>query len=173
MINKVYIEYLLLKDDKKAFAEIISIIQPKLLSFATNILKDKSIAQDAVQDSLINIIKGVNKLKDHKKFHAWIYQVTRNKCLDTIRKNQKYKKDCDLDTIAEPPSKATNHDEQHDMMRIIKQLPPKQKNIIQLFYYDGFTVREIAEILTTPAGTIKSLLFDARENLKQLIGEKT
>ncbi len=171
MINKVYIEYLLLKDDKKAFTEIISIIQPKLLSFATNILKDKSIAQDAVQDSLINIIKGVNKLNDHKKFHAWIYQVTRNKCLDIIRKNKKYKKDCDLDAIAEPQSKTTNHDDQNDMMRLINKLPPKQKNIIQLFYYDGFSVREIAEILTTPAGTIKALLFEARGNLKQLFGE--
>ena len=171
MINKVYIEYLLLKDDKKSFAQVINIIQPKLLSFATNILKDKSIAQDAVQESLINIIKGITKLKDHKKFHAWIYQVTRNKCLDIIRKNNKYKKDCDLEAIAEPQSKTTNHDEQHDMMRMINKLPPKQKNIIQLFYYDGFTVREIAEILTTPAGTIKSLLFDARSNLKQLFGE--
>jgi len=171
MINKVYIEYLLIKGDKKAFAEILSIIQPKLLSFATNILKDKSIAQDAVQDSLINIIRGVAKLKDHKKFHAWIYQVTRNKCLDIIRKNSKYKKDCDIDAIVEPQSKDTNHDEQSDMMRMINQLPPKQKNIIQLFYYDGFTVREIAEILTTPAGTIKALLFEARGNLKQLFGE--
>jgi RNA polymerase sigma-70 factor (ECF subfamily) len=171
MINKVYIEYLLLKDDKKAFDQIISIIQPKLLSFATNILKDKSIAQDAVQDSLINIIKGVSKLKDHKNFHAWIYQVTRNKCLDIIRKNKKYKKDCDLDAVAEPHSKASNHDEQQDMARMIRQLPPKQQNIIQLFYYDGFTVREIAGILTIPPGTIKALLFESRGYLKQLFGE--
>lgn len=171
MINKVYIEYLLLKDDKKSFEEVISIIQPKLFTFACGIVHDKFKAQDAVQDSLIAIIKGFGKLKNHRKFHAWIYQVTRNKCLDIIRKNSKYKKDCDLDAIFEPQDKTTNHDEKIDMMRMINKLPSKQKTIIQLFYYDGFNIREISKILTTPAGTIKSLLFDARNNLKQLIGE--
>lgn len=171
MINKVYIEYLLLKDNKTAFAEIIKIIHPKLLSFASNILNDKSLAQDAVQDSLINLIKGLPKLKNPKKFHAWTYQVTRNKCLDIIRKNSKYKNDCEINSIIDLHEKSLNLDQQQDMLRLIKQLSAKQQNIIQLFYYDGFTVREIAEILNTPAGTIKSILFDARANLKKLFGE--
>jgi len=171
MINKVYIEYLLLKGDMTSFEEVIKIIQPKLLVFAKNIMNCPTSAQDAVQESLISIVKSINKLKDHTKFHAWIYQVTRHKCIDSIRKNQKYNKDSDLDAIAEPRGKESNCDQQQDMMRLINTLPPKQKNIIQLFYYDGFNIREIAQILNIPAGTIKSLLFDARTNLKQLFGE--
>jgi len=171
MINKVYIEYLLLKDDEESLQQVISIIQPKLLSFAQNILKDKSNAQDALQDSLIAIVKGVRRLKNHRKFHAWIYQVTRNKCFDIIRKNQKYKNECDLDSISEPIAKDTKEDNQIDMMSMINQLPHKQKNVIHLFYYDGFSILEISKILVKPAGTIKSQLFDAREKLKHLIGE--
>jgi RNA polymerase sigma-70 factor (ECF subfamily) len=176
MINKVYIEYLLLKDDEKSFQQVISIIQPKLLSFAQNILKDKSNAQDALQDSLIAIVKGVRRLKNHRKFHAWIYQVTRNKCFDIIRKNHKFKNECDLDSISEPINyenmvEEKNQDNQIDMMSMINQLPHKQKTVIQLFYYDGFSILEISKILDKPAGTIKSQLFDAREKLKHLIGE--
>lgn len=171
MINKVYIEYLLLKDDKESLQQVLSIIQPKLLSFATSLLKDKNSAQDALQDSLIAIVKGVRKLKDHRKFHAWIYQVTRNKCLDIIRKNHKYKNDSDIDSIQEPMACNNDMDTQLDMMSMINQLPHKQKNVIHLFYYDGFSIIEIASILKKPAGTIKSLLFDARATLKQLIGE--
>jgi RNA polymerase sigma-70 factor (ECF subfamily) len=171
MINKVYIEYLLLKDDEESLQQVISIIQPKLLSFAQSILKDKSNAQDALQDSLIAIVKGIRRLKNHRKFHAWIYQITRNKCLDSIRKNQKYKNECDLDSISEPIANEKNEDEQIDMMNMINQLPHKQKNVIHLFYYDGFSILEISNILNKPAGTIKSQLFDAREKLKQLIGE--
>jgi RNA polymerase sigma-70 factor (ECF subfamily) len=172
MINKVYIEYLLLKDDEESLQQVISIIQPKLLSFAQNILKDKSNAQDALQDSLIAIVKGVRRLRNHRKFHAWIYQVTRNKCFDIIRKNQKYKNEYDLDSISEPIANDTNEDNQIDMMSMINQLPHKQKNVIHLFYYDGFSILEISNILNKPAGTIKSQLFDAREKLKHLIGEK-
>lgn len=170
MINKIYIEYLLIKEDEASFHQVLTLIQPKLLTFAASFLKDQSLAQDAVQEAMMAIIKGVRKLKSHKKFHAWIYQVTRNKCLDLIRKNQKYKNDSSIDTSNELV--ADNKIElQLDMMGRIKQLPHKQKNIIQLFYYDGFSIKEIAEILNKPAGTIKALLFDARNQLKQLFGE--
>ncbi|VAW34163.1 hypothetical protein MNBD_GAMMA01-1950 [hydrothermal vent metagenome] len=171
MINKIYIEYLLLKDDNESFQQVLSIIHPKLLSFAQGIVKDKSKSQDAVQESMMAITKGYSKLKDYRKFHLWIYQVTRNKCLDMIRKNHKYKNDCDLTSLEEMRAQKNDVDLQLDMMYLIKQLPHKQKNVIQLFYYDGFNIREIADILKTPEGSIKSLLFDARENLRQQIGE--
>ncbi len=172
MINKVYIEYLLSKDDQKSFHKVINIIQPKLIAFATGILKDKSIAEDAVQDSMIAIIKGIRKLNNHRKFHSWVYQVTRNKCLDIIRKNQKYKNNCSIGNHTELTTSYSTTDEQIDMMSMIKKLSDKQRNVIHLFYYDGFNISEISEILKTPAGTIKSLLFDARKNLKQLFGEQ-
>jgi RNA polymerase sigma-70 factor (ECF subfamily) len=171
MINKVYIEYLILKNDKVSFQKVLPIIQPKLLAFAYSILKENDLAQDAVQEAMLGIIKGTRKLKDHRKFHAWIYQITRNKCFDIIRKNQKYKNDSHLDAIQEPQSDNTNIDEKLDMIMLIKQLPENQKNIIHLFYYTGLSILEIAEILQKPAGTIKSWLFEARNNLKQCFGE--
>lgn len=170
MINKVYIEYLLLKDNETSLHQVLTLIQPKLLNFAQSFIQDKALAQDALQETLIAIVKGVRKLKDHRKFHAWIYQVTRNKCYDLIRKNQKYKNDNNIDACHVSIAADTN-EEQTDMMRLINQLPHKQKNIIHLFYYDGFSILEIAEILHKPAGTIKSLLFDARTTLKNLLGE--
>ncbi len=172
MINKVYIEYLLLKDDQQSFEQVLSIIQPKLLAFACSILKNQSSAQDALQDSLIAIVKGVKKLKDHRKFHAWIYQVTRNKCFDMIRKNQKHNNDSDIDSIPEPSIEDSDRDTKLDMMSMINQLPHKQKNIIHLFYYAGFNVIEIALIVNKPAGTVKSILYDARQTLKQLLGDQ-
>ena len=171
MINKVYIEYLLLKDDQQSFEQVLILIQPKLLAFARSILKDQSSAQDALQDSLIAIVKGVKKLKDHRKFHAWIYQVTRNKCLDMIRKNHKHNNHSDIESIQEPSVDDGPRDSEIDMMSMINQLPHKQKNVIHLFYYDGFNVIEIAQILNKPAGTVKSLLYDARQTLKQLLGD--
>lgn len=171
MISKVYIEYLLTKDDTESLQQVLSIVQPRLLSFANGILKDKSRAEDALQDSLIPKIKGVRKLNDQRKFHAWIYQVTRNKCLDIIRKNHKYKNDNELDSISGPTVDEKDRDTQIDMMSMINSLLHKQKNIIHLFYYEGFKIIETAKILQKPAGTIKSLLFDARATLKHLIGE--
>lgn len=171
MINKVYIEYLILKNDDISFQEVLTIIHPRLLAFAQSILKDKTIAQDAVQEAMLGIVKGVNKLKDHKKFHAWVYQVTRNKCFDIIRKNQKYKNDSDIDSLTELKGKDSDIDCKLDMINCINLLPINQKNVIHLFYYTGFNIIEIAEILHKPAGTIKSWLFDARNNLKQYFGE--
>lgn len=175
MINKVYIEYLLLKNDcekdNASLQQVLSIVQPKLLTFAMSIVKDKSFAEDAVQEAMIGIVKGLKKLKDHRKFHAWIYQVTRNKCFDMIRKSNKYKNDSDIDSIEEQASPIEDIDGKIDMMSLINQLSHKQKTVIHLFYYDGFTIIEISKILQKPAGTIKSLLFDARKKIKYLLGE--
>jgi len=172
MIDKIYIEYLLLKEDEASFHQVLRLVQPKLLAFAVSFLKDKSLAQDVVQEALISLVKGIRKLKDHRKFHVWIYQVTRSKCLDTIRKNQKYKKDTDIDSVSDAIAQKNDIDIQFDVMMMINKLSLQHKNIIHLFYYQGFSILEIAEILQKPAGSIKSLLFDARAQLKQLIGEK-
>lgn len=175
MIDKIYIEYLLLKvqsdNDHKSLSSIISIMRPRLLHFATTIVGQKSIAQDATQEAMIAMVKNLHKLKDHRKFHAWIYQVTRNKCRDLIRKNHKHHNDCQLDEAKEVHSSNQDLDDTIDIISLIKKLPTQQQSVIQLFYYHGFTVREIANILHKPAGTIKSILFDARQTIKKLFGE--
>ncbi len=175
MIDKIYIEYLLLKvqndNDRKSLSSIISIISPQLLNFATTIIGERSIAQDAVQEAMIGMVKSLHKLKDHRKFHAWIYQLTRNKCHDLIRKNHKYKSNCQLDEAQEVQSPDQNLDDVMDIIGLIKQLPSQQQSVIQLFYYSGFSIHEIASILQKPTGTIKSILFDARQTIKHHFGE--
>ncbi|HHL32080.1 MAG TPA: RNA polymerase sigma factor [Oceanospirillales bacterium] len=174
MINKIYLEYLLLKGDQQSVQQVLSIIQPRLQLFAYSMLKDKSAAQDAVQESMLAIIAGLRKLKNPKAFHSWIYQLTRNKCIDLIRKNRKYKNDIDVDLLDQSlitVDNSDNDDRNMDMINMIRKLPDSQQSVIHLFYYSGFTIIEIAEILHKPAGTIKSLLFDARANLKHYFGE--
>jgi len=175
MIEKVYIEYLVLNsiDDKKSVLELLSIIQPKILKFAKSMIADLGHAQDATQESLISIAKGLSKLKDPRRFHAWIYQITLNKCNDIFRKS----KDklniniLDIGEVEELSTKPTPNDLEIDMLSLIKKLPAIEQAVIHLFYYEGFKVTEIAEILNKPAGTIKSLLFNARAKIKDNYGE--
>jgi RNA polymerase sigma-70 factor (ECF subfamily) len=175
MIEKVYIEYLVLesRNNESYLYELIKIIQPKVLKFARSMISNLGLAEDATQDSLISIVKGLSKLKDPRRFHAWIYQITLNKCNDIFRKS----KDklnvniLDIDEVEELSNATSKLDLEIDMIKLIQQLSKVEQIVIHLFYYEGFTVVEMADILTKPAGTIKSLLFNAREKIKQTYGE--
>jgi len=70
---------------------------------------------------------------------------------------------------SEPPDEVadgTDLDQQMDVKSAIAALPEEQQMIIYLFYYEGFTVTEVAQVMDKPAGTIKYLLFAARDQIK-------
>jgi len=172
MKEKVYIEYLILKSQKDSsyLNELLDIIQPKIFSYCRRMIDNLDHAKEAAQDSLLEIFSKINQLKDYRKFHAWMYRVTHNKCIDHFRKskpklNQQFQNDFDIDQI----SIEFNEDNKLDILSIINNLPVKLKSVITLFYYEGFTVNEMAIILNSPAGTIKSDLFKAREIIKHFL----
>lgn len=174
MIEKVYIEYLILKsqEDHSYLDELLKIIQPKIIKFCHSAMSDQNLAKDATQESLLTIFTQLNKLKDHRKFHAWIYQISLNKCKDIFRRskphlNQQFFEDEESKIL----SPNQNNDLKIDLISTINTLPKLQQIVIRFFYYEGFQVNEISIILNKPAGTIKSLLFQARESIKTIYGE--
>ena len=169
MIEKVYIEYVILKsqEDKSFLEKLIQLIQPKILNYCQRQISHPQLAQDAMQDTLLEVFSKIHKLKDHRRFHAWMYKVCHNKCIDVLRK---LKPEMNQQLIEKQEeyiaSKDTLNSNAMDIHNVIKKLSAKHKTVITLFYYEGFSVKEIAAILKTPAGTVKSDLFYARGLIK-------
>lgn len=168
MTKKVYIELLLIDaqlGNNTALIELLKILQTKLFIFSRRFIGKKELAEDAVQEALIAISSGIYKLKNPKTIHTWVYKIIRNKCQDQLRKKRIT---IELeDMIIEEQ----NQQPQIDITRIIQKLPNQQQTTVQLFYYEGFTILEISKILNKPPGTIKSLLFNARKQIKSTYGE--
>lgn len=147
---------------------------PRLLRYAARMLggsiESAETARDVVQETWVGAIRGLSGLRDPAQFPAWIYGIATRKCADAIRTSMRRRR-LDLHSVGAGPTEAAVSVEYRiDMKDGIRQLPPKQRAAVHLFYGEDLTVEEIASALGIPAGTVKSRLHQARQALKRNLG---
>ena len=168
--DKIFDELLLLRyqdGDKKALELLIKRWNPKIMNYAIRNTGDYQGAEDVAQEVWISMLKGYQQIRNFRKIGTWLLGVTHNKSVDWIKKNPKPINQQPGENIESPNE---NKEEQINRMRqALTQLNMDQQNVLSLFYLEGFTLHEIADILDISIGTVKSRLFYARESLKKQI----
>ncbi len=134
---------------------------------AFTMLKNRDNAEDIFQDVFIKLCTENIRFmsKEHEK--AWIIRVTKNQCLDFLKRSCN-KNNSELD---ENMVKDEKNDFSYVTEEVLK-LPEKYRIIIYLFYYEGYKITEISQILEINESTIKSQLVKAREMLKESLKEE-
>jgi len=137
-----------------------------------------------MQNAWIAIVRGLRKLDDPARFKPWAYRIVTHKSTDWVRRRVKQRAaEKELihrtgvqaadgaSAILNDESSAAS-DSQDDIFRLrkaMKKLPEDHKAILSLHYLDGMRISDIAEVLSIPAGTVKSRLFHARSQLKNIL----
>ncbi len=165
--------------DEYAFHELFSRFRTRIHRTAMKILKEEQSAEDATQETFMNIYRAADKFRGDSKVGTWINRITVNVCLEIIRKNKKHAKrvEADIaDDVRLPDLKTPTPFEsmrQLEVRRRVKgamdRLGSKHYHVVRLHDLEGFTIREIAEKLGVAEGTAKSRLFYGREDLKRLL----
>ncbi len=132
-------------------------------------LSSKADADDILQETYLTAFQKFDTLADKSHFKAWIISIAHNKCNDYYRQKAK-NVDVSIDELAEQPLTASRYGyvEQHDVYDTLESLSENDKQIIDLFYIQGYNQSEIAQRLNIPVGTVKSRLYTARNNFKRL-----
>ncbi|MEM7505962.1 MAG: sigma-70 family RNA polymerase sigma factor [Pseudomonadota bacterium] len=176
---RIFEEYLVLSarlGDGDAQMRLVDLRGPRLLAHAMRLLGDREDARDAVQEAWIDILKGLDQLRDPRAFPAWATRIVTRRCARTIRARQADRAaSADLaqtiDHWAEPEGPARA--EAAQIRRAIRSLGPDHSSAIALFYLEDMSVAEVATALDIPVGTVKTRLMHARVKLKQALeGEK-
>ena len=165
----IFDELILLKikqGDTRAFEILVKRWNKRLLSFTYKYTKSTEIAKDIVQDSWLAVYKGIDKLKDPSKFSTWTFRIVYNKIMDWAKNQQKEQTYANEVAGSDEVEERT---EEIDINQFLEKLPSAQKAILTLFYLEKQSIKQIAEILDVPSGTIKSRIFYARERLKNII----
>ncbi len=126
--------------------------------------KDKNHADDVTQDVFLKFFKTDKAFDSEEHIKAWLIRVTLN-CSKDIFLNSWFKKTEPLTEAADRPVFDTQ--EKSDIYYAVLELPNKYKAAIHLFYYEDYSVSEIAKILEIKESTVKSQLHRGREMLKQ------
>ena len=166
-------------NDPDACSEFFSRYTRKIFNTAYRILGEESSAEDALQETLINIYRGLASFRGDSKVSTWVSRITVNVCLGILRKaRHKHLVDLDDDAARDlpaPPTPAVDPleyaagEELRDMVHAtFNRMSDKQREVVRLHDMEGYTIQEIARIIRCPAGTVKSRLFYGRQEFKAI-----
>ena len=166
--------------DESAFGELFEAFRGKIYAIAFRILKEEQAAQDALQETFLNVYRKAHYFREDSKIGTWINRIAVNVCLEIIRKNKKHSRRTDED-ISENTQLAADErrNPYHETRRSeiservqkgLAALRSKHRFVVLRHDLEGYTIREIAEQLSVAEGTVKSRLFYGREALKRCIG---
>lgn len=130
-------------------------------------LKNAADAEDAVQNVFIKYMEKEIVFENEQHEQAWFLTVTRNYCKDQFKSF--WNRFVDMGEI---PETAEDEREEGKLLEYIMKLPQKYKEVLYLYYYEEYSVKEMAAMLSRKESTIQTQLFDARKKLKGMLGEE-
>ncbi|HAZ62173.1 MAG TPA: RNA polymerase subunit sigma-24 [Armatimonadetes bacterium] len=164
--------------DQSAFDMLIERFQTKVYNLAFRQLENAEDAADLTQEAFMRIYRGLDSFQGGSTLSTWIYRVVHNLCLDEIKKRRRRPQivrdpsDPDeggdslverLGDGGETPEEGVLADERRLAVHAaVARLRRHHREVIQLYDLDGYSYNEVAEILDTNVGTIKSRLNRAR-----------
>lgn len=156
------------EENKEEFIELINSNRLKMYKTAISILKNEDDVNDAIQDALYSAYKNYEKLKDKNLFTTWLIRILINKCYDITNKRKKIV--YIDDSITENTyGKEDDYKVENSLEWVLNKIDNDLKEIVVLYYYDELSVESIANILQIPAGTVKSRLSRARNQIGEII----
>lgn len=130
-------------------------------------LKNDADVEDVFQEVFLKYILHPSSFESDAHEKAWLIRVTINVCKDVLKSFFR-KRVRSLEEINTEPFYM--QEEEKELLEVVLQLPPKYRNVIYLFYYEGYTAVEIAGILKRSENTIYTWLDRARKELRKQLG---
>ena len=135
-------------------------------------LGDRQRAEDVCQDVFVRLLTNAPELQEGRE-KAWLLKVALNRCRDLWRGAWLKRVVLGSPTfeLIPAPDDHERREDEEAMMTAIHQLPASFRETIMLYYYQGFGITEIAQMLDLPEGTISSRLSRARKKLEEILKE--
>jgi RNA polymerase sigma-70 factor, ECF subfamily len=173
--------------DATAFRTLVNKYKTPLYNFALRQLRSPALAEDVVQDTFVRVVQGLRDFKAEAKFSTWLYTITRNLCVDQIRKSALRKHPSleqqtageDGPTLGEQlPDTRTDVERnvvsaelRARLFAAVDALPADQREVFLLREVSNLPFREIADITGVPENTVKSRMRYALERLQETLRE--
>jgi len=158
--------------DREAFASLAAGSIGRLNGVARLILRDRDLADDAVQDALVAAWRNLRALREPDRFDAWLNRLLVRACYDHARRGTRRRVvELQVAAIDEPAtSDAQTATALHDQFeRVLGRLPTEQRATVVLVYYLDLSLPEAAATLGIPVGTVKSRLHRALQSLHAIV----
>ncbi len=158
------------------FERIVREYQDRVFRLARSILRDQAAAEEAAQDALLRVWKGLPRFRGSSSISTWIYAITRN-----TRMTKLGRKRIAVSSLEEPGTRRAAESAGArvpftapivEVEELLDQLPAKYRQVVVLFYMQEKSYEEVAKMLGLPEGTVKTYLFRARKTLAEEVSRR-
>ena len=174
--------------DRSAFPVLVRRHQQALFNFAFRQVRVPQLAEDVVQETFVRVVQNAADFKHEARFTTWVYTITRNLCIDQLRKRALRKhpsldqaggEEGDGPTLGEQTAdprasverEATGTELRDRIARAVDKLPDDQREVFLMREVSNLPFKEIAEITNVPENTVKSRMRYALERLQAALAE--
>lgn len=167
-----------LQGDADAFEELYRATKDRVYFICLSLLKNEHDAADAVQDVYLAAYKNLYQLSDPTKFEAWTDRIAVNRCKDILKKKTPVPVDdsylnetlWDEEELSLPETYIVNKQQREVLMNILRsELSELQFEAVILYYFNRFSITEIAEMTESSEGAVKNRLSTARSKIKKAV----
>ena len=172
------------KGNQNAFEELVYRYDRNVLSIAFKYANNEDDAKDLYQEVFIRVYRGIKYFRFQSEFSTWLFRITTNVCLTYKSRSKEHLRvsidnnyddeENEISTTKElvydglsPEEISSGTDLGEIVNAAVDSLSPKQRMTFILKHYEGYKIREIAEMLNCKEGTVKKYLFDAIKNLRK------
>jgi RNA polymerase sigma-70 factor (ECF subfamily) len=177
--------------DRAAFAMLVRRHQSGLFNFALRNLRERTAAEDVVQEAFVRVAQSAAEFKADARFSTWVYTIVRNLCIDQIRKNalrrhpsldeSRKSDDGDGPTLGEQTADPRGRADvertaegtrlKERILEAIDSLPDDQREVYLMREMSNLRFKDIADITGVPENTVKSRMRYALERLQEALAE--
>lgn len=167
--------------DQAAFGELYDLLSPRVFGLILRVLVDRSQSEEVLQEVFLEIWQSAAKFAPNKgQGRSWILTIAHRRAVDRVRSAQASTNrdvraglrdlDVDHDSVAEQVEMRI---EGERVARALASLPDAQREALTLAYYGGYSQSEIAALVGSPLGTIKTRMRDGLSRLRNEMGVMT
>jgi RNA polymerase sigma-70 factor (ECF subfamily) len=165
------------KGDHEAFEHLVKRYQNPLLNFVYRYVGNRQTAEDLTQEVFLQVYRAAARFEPKARVSTWVFKIAYNLCMNEIKRfkrlagheleMQKNREQQFATSLS--PDAVEQVELKQFMTQSLTQLPEKQRAALLLRVTEGFSYQEISDVLGVSRASVESLLFRARERLRQLL----
>lgn len=156
--------------DRVAFKELYDTYARLFKGIAYRYLHDEARSEDVLQETFIKIYKSIDTYTGKGNFEGWMKRILVNNCLNHIKKEKKYTHDTLNGAVQQPDrpwDSVIEHLSFEEILEVIEKLPNGYRTIFNLAVFEGYSHKEIGEMLDITPSASRSQLSKAKASLKE------
>lgn len=163
--------------DRNAMRTLYARHSARVFRFLLRIVDNAATAEDLLSETFIDVWRQAGRFEARSKASTWLLGIARHKALSSLRQRRFDQLDDAAFALVPDPSDdpevaAERHSRADVLRECLRQLPPAQRELLDLIYYHEQSIAEVARIVGVPENTVKTRAFYARKRLAELMAER-